>query len=130
MTKRVNDRGVMRDVEYKVVDTVGYKAIIDDFRDRDYKNMMYVPDTEIKYDLKTGYIEKGVNKYKAPVFEAKVSKEVLLEGLPKDLINRELEIVGVDEINGDYIIVGTLDDVKETGNWPPNYDLRKVTDEK
>lgn len=130
MTKNVMDRGVARVVEYKVTDTIGYRKVIEDFKDRDYKNMMYVPGTQIKYDLKTGYIEKGVNKFKAPVFEAKVDKTLLLEGLSKDLIKRELSVVGVDQINGPTIIVGTLDDVKETGNWPPNYDTRKVSDQK
>lgn len=126
-SKTVIDRGVPRVVEYKVTDTVGYRNVIEDFKDRDFKNMMYVPGTDIKYELKTGYVEKGVNKYKAPVFEAKIAKKAVLEGLREDLIKRELAIIGVDEINGEQIIVGTLEDVKETGNWPPSYDTRKNT---
>ncbi len=127
--RQVMDRGVMRDQEYKVTDTVGYKALIEDFKDKDFKNMMYVPGTKVKYDLKTGYVEKGTtNKYKAPVFEAKISKSAVLEGMRNDMIKNELQISGIDEINGADIIVGTLEDVKETGNWPPQYDSRKDTD--
>jgi hypothetical protein len=127
--RQVMDRGVMRDQEYKVTDTVGHRAVIEDFKGKDFKNMMYVPLTKIKYDLKTGYVEKGTtNKYKAPVFEAKISKLAVLEGLRNDMIKNELQISGIDEINGADITVGTLEDVKETGNWPPQYDSRKDTD--
>ena len=124
-TKQVTDRGVAREIEFKILDTIGYQRVKLDFEGKDYKNMMYVPGTSMKYELKTGYVIKGVNKYKAPVFEAKIAKTAILEGLREDLLKKELQIVGVDEINGESIIVGTLEDVKETGNWPPSYDKRK-----
>jgi hypothetical protein len=129
MRKTVIERGVPREIEYKVTDTVGWRKVFEDFKDKDYKNMMNVPASSSKIELKTGYVEKGVNKYKAPVFEAKVSKNTILEGLPKDKIKNEVNIVGVAEINGEYITVGTLEDVKETGNWPPSYDKRTDSDQ-
>ena len=125
-SKTVIDRGVPRVVEYKEDKIIGYTQVIDDFKDKDFKNMMYIPGTDKKFELNTGYVEKGVNKYKAPVFEVKVNKRDILAGLNEELIERELSIVGVDEINGEYITVGTLDDVKDTGNWPPSYDKLSV----
>jgi len=127
-TKTVVDRGVARVVEIKVIDTISFEKVIKDFEGKDFKNMMYLPGTTTLYELKTGYIEKGINKYKAPVFEAKIAKKVILEGLPNNLIERELNIYGIDEVNGEFITVGTLEDVKETGNWPPSYDKRKTSD--
>jgi hypothetical protein len=127
-TINVVDRGVAREKEIKVIDTIGWEKVIKDFENRDYKNMMYIPGTTTKYELKTGYVEKGKDKYKAPVFEAKISKVVVLEGLRKDLLQRELSAEGIDEVNGEFITVGTLEDVKETGNWPPVYDSRKISD--
>lgn len=127
-TINVVDRGVAREREIKVIDTIGWEKVIKDFENRDYKNMMYIPGTTTKYELKTGYVEKGKDKYKAPVFEAKIAKQVVLEGLPKSLIERELNAEGIDEVNGENITVGTLEDVKETGNWPPVYDTRKISD--
>jgi hypothetical protein len=29
----------------------------------------------------------------------------------------------MDEVRGKYISVGTLEDVKDSGNWPPMYDV-------
>jgi len=129
-TKTVTDRGVAREVEYKVTDTVSWAKVKNDFEGKEYKNMMYIPGTTIKYDLKTGFVEKGINKIKAPVFEAKIAKKVILEGMRNDLLERELSVVGIDEVIGEFISVGTLEDVKETGNWPPSYDKRNSSDTK
>jgi len=130
ITKTVTDRGVAREVEDKVIDTVSWAKVKNDFEGKEYKNMMYIPGTTIKYDLKTGFVEKGINKIKAPVFEAKIAKKVVLEGMRNDLLQRELSVVGIDEVIGEFISVGTLEDVKETGNWPPSYDKRNSSDTK
>ena len=63
------------DVEKRVVDTVGFEPVIDRFKDRDYKNMMTVPGTDTKFELKTGTVEK-VQGVQASVWEAKVDKAV------------------------------------------------------
>ncbi len=112
------------DVEKRIVDTVGFEPVINSFKDRDYKNMMNVPGTNAKFDLKVGQIEK-VQGVKASVFEAKVDKEVVLEGMDRDLIRQEKEALGGINVPGEYISVGSLNEVNTNGNWPPFYDGSK-----
>ncbi|RPD90768.1 hypothetical protein EGM88_15570 [Aureibaculum marinum] len=109
------------DVEKRVVDTLGFRDVRADFAGRDYKNMFNVPGTNAKFDLQIGSVEK-VQGVKASVFEAKVDKAIVLEGLDKDLIRQEKEALGGVEVRGEYISVGSLEDVKTGGNWPPKYD--------
>lgn len=109
------------DVEKRVVDTLGFRDVRADFAGRDYKNMFNVPGTNAKFDLQIGTVEK-VQGVKASVFEAKVDKAIVLEGLDKDLIRQEKEALGGVEVRGEYISVGSLEDVKTGGNWPPKYD--------
>ena len=111
----------MVDVEKRVVDTIGYKDVRADFAGRNYKEMFKVPGTNATFELKTGFVEK-VQGIKAPVFEAKVDKAIVLEGLNRDYINQEKDALGGIEVRGEYISVGSLDDVKTSGNWPPFYD--------
>jgi len=116
------------DVEKRVVDTVGFEPVINRFKGRDYKNMMSVPGTDAKFELKTGQVEK-VQGVKTSVFEAKIAKEVVLKGMNKDLIRQENETLGGINIPGAYISVGSLEEVNSNGNWPPFYDGKKeVTD--
>jgi hypothetical protein len=116
------------DVEKRIVDTVGFEPVAKSFEGRDYKNMMNVPGTNAKFELKTGVVEK-VQDVKASVFEAKVDKAVVLEGMDKDLIRQEKEALGGINIPGKYIAVGSLEDVNSNGNWPPFYDgIREESD--
>jgi len=116
------------DVEKRIVDTVGFEPVINSFEGRDYKNMMNVPGTDAKFELKTGSVEK-VQGVKASVFEAKVDKAIVLEGLNKDLIRQEKEALGGINVPGESIIVGSLEDVNSNGNWPPFYDGSKEESE-
>ncbi len=109
------------DVEKRVVDTVGFEPVINRFKDRDYKNMMTVPGTDTKFELKTGTVEK-VQGVQASVWEAKVDKAVVLEGMDKDLIRQEREALGGINVPGEFISVGSLEEVNSNGNWPPFYD--------
>lgn len=109
------------DVEKRVVDTVGFEPVINRFKDRDYKNMMTVPGTDAKFELKSGTVEK-VQGVHASVWEAKVDKAVVLEGMDKDLIRQEKEALGGINVPGEYISVGSLEEVNSNGNWPPFYD--------
>ncbi len=120
---QVKERGIMVTKEKKVIDTIGFKKVIESYKNKDYKNMMKVPGTDTVFELRTGYVEKGVTKRKTPVFEARVAKEIVLKGLPKKLIEQEVAAESIDEVRGAYISVGTLDDVKDSGNWPPDYDV-------
>ena len=116
------------DVEKRVVDTVGFEPVINSFQGRDYKNMMNVPGTDAKFELKTGTVEK-VQGVQASVFEAKVDKAVVLEGMNKDLIRQEKEALGGINVPGEYIAVGSLEEVNSNGNWPPFYDGPKEESE-
>ena len=112
------------DVEKRVVDTVGYKPVKSSFEGRDYKNMFKVPGTDKEFDLKVGSIEK-VTGVKTPVFEVKVDKAIVLDGMNKDLIRQEKEALGGINVSGEYIQVGSLNEVNSNGNWPPSYDGKK-----
>lgn len=113
--------GIEVQKEKRVVDTVGYEPVKKSFAKRDYKNMFNVPGTSANFNMETGYVEKvqGIN---SPVFQAKVDKAVVLEGLDINLIKSEKEAFGGPEVAGEFISVGSLEDVKVNGNWPPFYD--------
>ena len=114
-------------VDTIVVDTLGFVKVKDSlFKNSDsYKSMMEVPYAQNgeKFEIKADIIEKS--GYKAPVFEAKVKKDVVLYDQPADLVNQENARNSVEEVNGDHIKVGSLVDVSTNGNWPPIYDRKK-----
>ncbi len=113
--------------EITIIDTLGFVAIKDSlFRDSDrYKTMMNVPNAQggEQFAIKSDVIQKG--GYSAPVFEAKVSKDVVLYDQPQDLRDRENAQISVEEVNGSEIKVGSLTDVSTNGNWPPIYDKKE-----
>ncbi|TYP71538.1 hypothetical protein [Aquimarina intermedia] len=106
-----------------VVDTLGYASVRDSLfggTDR-YKNMMEVPveGAEAKFELNAGFINK--NGLNIAVFEAKVSKDVLLHDQDRDLVLQEKEVRSADGVNGPYLSVGSMEEVNTTGNWPKTY---------
>ncbi len=114
--------GITKEVEVKVTDTTGYEPVLKKFAKRDYKNMFKVPGVAGKeFDLAIGVAEK-VQGLKVPTFEAKTDKEAVLKGLNKSLIRVEKEDIRTDQVKGEYISVGSLDEVTTGGNWPPSYD--------
>lgn len=113
---------VMVDVEKKVTDTIGYEPILNDFKERDYKNMFKVPGLDGKeFELEIGKVEK-VAGLEVPVFEAKIDKESILKGEDISLVKREKEAIQSDQVKGEYVSVGSLSEVTTGGNWPPSYD--------
>lgn len=112
--------------EVKIIDTLGFVSVKDSlFKGDDrFKTMMNVPGAPggEKFEMKADIIEKS--GYKAPVFEAKVEKSVILYDQPKDLLAKENSEIGVDEVNGSVIKVGSLEEVSTSGNWPPIYDKK------
>ena len=112
--------------ELTIIDTLGFVAIKDSlFKNSDrYKTMMNVPHAQNNetFELKTDIIERS--GYKVPVFEAKVSKKVVLYDQPADLVSRENVQLSVEEVNGSEIKVGSLTEVSTSGNWPPIYDKK------
>jgi hypothetical protein len=115
------------DVEKRIVDTVGYRDVRADFAGKNYKDMFNVPNTDAKFDIKIGFVEK-VQGVLAPVFEAKVDKAIVLKGMNKDFVRQEKEALGGPEVRGEFISVGSLEDVKTSGNWPPIYDNKDEKD--
>ena len=121
---------VMVDVEKRVKDTIGYEPILDDFKDRDYKNMFSVPGVDgKKFQIEIGTVEK-VAGLEVPVFEAKTEKKDILKGMDISLVKQELEAITTDEIKGEYVSVGSLSEVTTGGNWPPSYDKADVKKDK
>jgi type II secretory pathway pseudopilin PulG len=112
--------------EVKIIDTLGFVSVKDSlFKSSDrYKSMMnvpYAPNNE-KFTMKADIVEKS--GYRAPVYEVKVPKSVVLHDQPKDLLSRENAQVSVEEVNGPEIKVGSLTEVSTSGNWPPIYDKK------
>ena len=110
-----------------IIDTLGTVKVKDSLFGADdrYKTMMNVPfaQNNEKFEMKADIIDKS--GYKAPVFEAKVKKEVVLYDQPQDLLEKEKSYQSVEEVNGTEIKVGSLTDVSTNGNWPPIYDRKK-----
>ena len=72
--------------------------------------------------MKADILDK--NGYRVPVFEAKVSKDIVLHDQDKYLLAQEKALVSVDGVNGPEIIIGSLTDVSTSGNWPTIYDAQ------
>ncbi len=110
-----------------LIDTLGFTSVKDSlFKGSDrYKTMMNVPveGLDAKFDLKAGKIVKNDATYS--VFEAKVSKNVVLGDLDKDLLAQETQVQSVDGVNGPDIKVGSMEEVNTSGNWPKIYDATK-----
>ena len=85
--------------EVTIIDTLGFVSVKDSLFGADdrYKQMMNVPyaTNNEKFTMKSEIVEKS--GYKAPVFEAKVAKSVVLSDQPKDLLSRENAQVSVEE---------------------------------
>lgn len=111
-------------IERSLIDTLGFTPVKDSlFKGSSrYKTLMNVPveGIDAKYDLKSGKIEKNDASYS--VFEAKVSKNLILADLDEDLLMQEMQVQSVDGVNGPDIKVGSLEEVNTSGNWPKIYD--------
>lgn len=119
--------GIIVDEEKRVTDTIGYEPVIKYFKDRDYKNMFKVPGVpNTEFELEIGEVEK-VQGLMQPTFRARTPKKGILEGMDESLVRQELEAIETDQIKGEYVSVGSLEEVTTGGNWPPSYD-RKIAD--
>jgi hypothetical protein len=116
--------GITDEIEIRVTDTIGYEPVLKYFENRDYKNMFQVPGLKAtQYDLEIGTVEK-VQGLIVPTFMSKTPKEALLKGMNASLVKQELEVMASDQIKGEYISVGSLNEVTTAGNWPPSYDKK------
>lgn len=114
-------------VEDIILDTLGFTPVRDAlFKGSDrYKTMMNIPIEGIdgKFELQAGKLEKSGATYS--VFEAKVSKDIILQGLDADLIIQEKQVRSVEGVDGPSIKVGSMTEVNTSGNWPKLYDTTK-----
>ena len=110
--------------EIIVIDTLGFASVKDSlFGESDrYKYMAEVPieGVDENFKIKADIIDK--NGYKVPVFEVRVSKDIVLFDQNKDLLKQEKGLMSVDGVNGPDIVLGSLSDVSSNGNWPTTYD--------
>ena len=114
--------------EIIVVDTLGFVPVRDSLfkNNNSYKKMAYIPIDGLEdstFHIKAEIINK--NGYKVPVFEVKISKNVLLYDQNEDLVKQENETVSVDGVNGPEIILGSLSKVSTNGNWPTIFDAKR-----
>ena len=113
--------------EIVVVDTLGFVSVKDSLfkNNKTYKEMEKVPikgiDTVFQIDAKIIMI----NDYKAPVFEVKVSKNIVLFDQDEDLLKLENETISIDGVNGSEIVLGSLNEVSTNGNWPKVFDAKR-----
>ena len=112
--------------EVEIVDTLGFVSVKDSlFGDNEsYKMMAKVPieGTDSEFSIKADIIDK--NGYQVPVFEVKVKKDIVLFDQNKDLLDQENKVVSVDGVNGPEIILGSMNDVSTSGNWPTIFDAK------
>ena len=110
--------------EVQIVDTLGFAPVKDSlFGNSDhYKNMAQVPvkGVDTTFSMKADIIDK--NGYQVPVFEVRISKDIVLHDQNAYLLEQENATVSVDGVNGPAIILGSLSEVSTNGNWPTIYD--------
>lgn len=110
-----------------VVDTLGKVSVKDSlFKGSDrYKQLAQVPFAKegTKFEIETGVIEK--NNFKSPVYQIKIHKSAVLDGLDEEEIEKEVQRTGVNDVKGEYILVGSLKEVSNNGNWPTSYDINR-----
>ena len=114
-------------IEDVILDTISFTPVKDALYEGSerYKTMMNIPveGIDARFELQSGKLEKSGAVYS--VFEAKISKDIILEGLDPDLIVQEKQVVSVEGVNGASIKVGSMTEVDTSGNWPKLYDTAK-----
>ena len=114
--------------EVIVIDTLGKVSVKDSlFKNTNrYQDMSYIPIDGVRDSMFTINAEViNKNGYNVPVFEVKVSKNVILFDQNADLVQQENETVSVDGVNGPAIVLGSLSNVSTNGNWPTIFDAKQ-----
>lgn len=116
--------GIIIDEEKRVTDTIGYEPVLKYFKGKNFKDMFKVPGVEgAEFEIEIGSVEK-VPGLVVPTFRVRTPKKGILAGLNESLVKQELEAVENDQIKGEFVSVGSLDEVTTGGNWPPSYDKK------
>lgn len=112
--------------EVEIIDTLGFVSVKDSLfgQNESYKMMAKVPiqGTDSEFSIKADIIDK--NGYQVPVFEVKVTKDIVLFDQNKDLLDQENKVISVDGVNGREIILGSMSEVSTSGNWPTIFDAK------
>ena len=112
--------------EVEIVDTLGFVSVKDSLfgQNESYKMMAKIPiqGTDSEFSIKADIIDK--NGYQVPVFEVKVTKDIVLYDQNKDLLDQENKVISVDGVNGREIILGSMSEVSTSGNWPTIFDAK------
>lgn len=115
--------GVDNWVEVTIIDTLGFRSVKDSLygNSNRYKDMIKIPldHVDAEFEMNAGTINRSGNTI--DVFEVRVAKDVILADQDPDLVAQEKQVVSVDDVNGPYIRVGSMDEVVTTGNWPQTY---------
>lgn len=115
--------GVDNWVEVTVIDTLGFRPVRDSLfgNSNRYKTMIKVPleHVDAEFEMDAGTINR--NGTQIPVFEVRVAKDVILSDQDWALVQQEKQVVSVDDVNGPYLRVGSMDEVVTAGNWPETY---------
>ena len=82
-------------------------------------NIVKVGQVEVPVVMKTGVVSRS--DMNISVFQAIIDKNALLKDLDQELVKQENKVESIDEINGPQIILGSLEEVTLTGNWPKKY---------
>ena len=106
-----------------VTKSLGFKSVKDSLFNNSerYKrmNVLKISDFEIPVKMTASSI---IVKDKAfPTLLVEIDKNEVLKGMDEDLLAQEKKKKSIDEINGDKIVLGSLEDVTLTGNWPKKY---------
>jgi hypothetical protein len=117
--------GIIVDEEKRVTDTTGYEPVLKYFKDRDYKTMFNVPGVEgLEFEIEIGSLEK-IPGLVVSTFRVRTPKAGILKGMNNSLIKQELEVKESNQIKGDFVSVGSLEEISTGGNWPPQYDKKE-----
>ena len=114
--------------EVRIVRELGKVSVKDSlFKDNEsYKQMAFIPikgKEDERFLISADIIDK--NGYEAHVFEVKVKKDVILYDQNKDLLKQENKVISVDGVNGSEIVLGSMTEVRTSGNWPTIFDANK-----
>jgi hypothetical protein len=73
----------------------------------------------LKIKMESGMMD--FKETKVPVFKATLKKDLLLSDQNKDLVAKENKSQSIEGINGLEIILGSMEEVNLSGNWPKKY---------
>ena len=108
--------------EITLTDTLGFKSVKDSlFKNIDISKLLEynIEGAPGQIELETDYTFDKQNRI--PLFRARADKREVLFDQPERLLERELEVNEIESVQGEYIRVGSLDEISTSGNWPRQY---------